>query len=340
MILFGHYDKKFLCIQRELKFHEIDSEAVKAKHPILTPFYILKLMLQGKRIEVFVFRYINDSSSLPLAILRVVSDLLTILVIKTFGGSVWWICHNVDKETSTHYPKITEFRRKNIAKFSNIIFTTHQLLLSKAKEIFPRNVIDFLSLGYIENGALNIKRDIESEHIIEEWIKERRADNVKFIFCIGSPAKKSIHFQLIKNFMHKINESSEFDWYAIVVGAEVDASEYIYNIPYKQAFEKKWLKTYSDFYYRAIDDYSMSYSVYEAAHLEIPIICENYGILPAIIEEYKLGFVVNDNDLAMKVRTYRPNNAGFSRFLEENNWETAANKISNYYMEIRRTKIK
>lgn len=336
MILFGHYDKKFLCIQQELESLGIESQAVQAKHPVLTPLFIIKLFLQGKKVKVFVFRYINDSDSFSLATIRIISDLITLLIIKMVGGHVWWLCHNVDKETSTFFPKMIEVRRKNIAKFSSVIFTTNQLLIPKAKEMFPEKLIDSLSLGYIETGALNIGIDYESQRRIDQWIEERRGEKSKFVFCIGSPAKKSIHFKLVGNFIKKINQNSRFHWYAVVVGSQVEPSKYIYNIPYQSAIDKNWLKNNADFYYRAIDDYSMSYSVYEAAELRIPIICENFGILPSIVEKYNLGIVINNyDDIAEKIESYHINNEVFLRFLNENNWEVAARKIYAYYTDLR-----
>lgn len=332
MIIFAHCDDKSLLIIEELKKLNIEADVIKAKHPVLTPFYLLKLLMQGKKIKVYVFRYLNDSNSFILAVLRLVSEAFTILLLKIFNINIWWLCHNIDKETAMFFPKLSRIRRKNVVKFSSLIFTTNELLIHKAQEFFPGKTIDSLSLGYIDNGFQKIRREQKNDLEILEWIKSRKDSTSKFIFCIGSPAKKSLHFKLIHNFIEKLNVKSKYAWYAIVIGAEVEAGEYIYNIPYKLSIDLNIIKNNANFYYRVIDDYSMSYSIYEAAQLRIPIITEDYGIMPNIINEYKLGVVIESyDDLSQKIESYNFNEENFAEFINENNWTVTAEKIKNHY---------
>ena len=55
MIVFGHTDDKYKCIKEELTKLNIKSDSVKARHPILAPFYLLKLLIKGQKIKVYVF---------------------------------------------------------------------------------------------------------------------------------------------------------------------------------------------------------------------------------------------------------------------------------------------
>src|SRR5690554_389174 len=116
MVVFGHRDNKYESIHEELLKIGVVSDAVKVRHPILSPLYLLKLLLTGKRIKVYVFRYLNDSNSLFIAYLRVISEAITIGIAKLFSIEIWWLCHNVDKETSSYYPHLTKIRRKNVIK--------------------------------------------------------------------------------------------------------------------------------------------------------------------------------------------------------------------------------
>ena len=336
MIVFSHTDDKSKCLKDELITLGIKSDSVKTRHPVLAPFYLLKLLLKRKKIKVYVFRYLNDSESLFIAYLRVISEALIILLSKIFKFKIWWLCHNVDQETNMFYPKLTKIRRYNVVKHSQYIFTTNELLIPKAKQLFKNKKIDSLSLGYIENGFLKIKKNEQVEKEIVNWITKRNDGLSKFLFCIGSPANKSIHFKLISSFIDTLNQQSNIvTWYAVVIGDSVEENKFILNIPYKLSINPNIIRKYASFYYRIIDDYSMSYSIFEAAHYKIPIITENYGLLPEIISKYKIGLVIKKRDAVLsEIENFSYEQAGFDDFLNDNNWKVAASQIQNYYNKI------
>src|SRR5690554_4195927 len=200
MVIFQHNDKKFWCLKQELNKIGIESTAI-VGHPIFAPFFILKQIINRKKVKVYVFRYINDSESFILAIIRWLSELFKIAICKIFGIKIWWLCHNVDKETTSYHPKITNLRRKNIVKYATRIFTTNKMLIPVAQQYFPDKFIDSLSLGYIEGSTSNkIKADDKIDNNIVQWIENKVSKKSKIIFCIGSPAEKSLHFRLINNF--------------------------------------------------------------------------------------------------------------------------------------------
>lgn len=265
-----------------------------------------------------------------------ISEVFIILIAKLFKIQIWWLCHNVDRETSMYHPRLTKIRRKNVVKHSKYIFTTNELLIPKAKELFKNKKVDSLSLGFIENGFLKIKKNEEIENGLLNWIKEKNDGSSKFIFCIGSPATKSLHFKLINKFMDILNnQSTKFTWYAIVIGDSVNESKYIFNIPYKLSINPSLIKSYASFYYRIIDDYSMSYSIFEAAKFKIPIITENYGLMPEIISKYNIGIVINNHkNIISKIESFSAIDANFDGFLKDNNWSVAAKKIKQYYDKI------
>lgn len=331
MILFQHEDKKVLSLLHELKKLNVEGSGVKVKHPILTPVFILRRLIGGNRFKVYVFRYIGDSNNLILAILRYLSDYLIILISKIFKIQIWFLCHNVDKETTMYFPRLINFRRNLIAKNSELILTTNKLLIPKANNVFPDKTIDSISLGYVDDGVLNLDENPEIEHQILKWIDQRKNDHSKFVFCIGAPAKKSLHFSLISEFIKGINLVSKQNWYAIVIGKKVVDNDHIYNCPSKCVLSKGFIKNNADFYYRVIDDFSMSYSTYEAVKYRIPTITENYGILPKLLDCYKIGVVVDSCSCDFKqLINYEFDSVQYESFELENNWEVSAEKIKKY----------
>lgn len=336
MIIFSHKDDKSEHLKLALLKLNIRAEALKSRHPVLAPFNLFNYILKGNKIKVYVFRYLNDSNSLFLAILRVISEYMIIVLSKLFNFEIWWLCHNVDKETNMFYPKLTNIRRNNVVRNSKYIFTTNELLIDKAKSMFKNKKIDSLSLGYIAQGINNLKKDPQIEENLKKWLTSQSNkfdNNVKFIFCIGSPAQKSLHFNLVKNFIEELNnQSKDYKWFAIVIGSKTFESDYIYNIPYKISINIDIVKKYADYYYRIIDDFSISYTIYEASVYKIPIITENFGILPEILKKYNIGIVLHDyNNIEVEINKFSQQNAGYESFLKDNNWDIAAKKIQKYY---------
>lgn len=336
MIVFGHNDDKYRFLSLELAKLGIQSDSVRARHPIFSPIYIIKLLLKGRPIRIYVFRYLNDCKSFPLALLRLSSEFFTVLLSKVFGFRIWWLCHNIDKETSANFPFITKLRRFNVTRNCEIIFTTSDVLIDKAKSVFPHNYIDSISLGYMPNGVQTIRSDTEEEQKLLSWLKKHQSPNSRIIFCIGSPAMKSKHFAMISEFIDSLNLEGKGLWYAVVVGDKVERNEFIYNIPYKLALSEGTIRRYAQFYFRVIDDFSISYSIYEACSFNIPIITFPLGILPLIVKKYNLGVIINsDLSLHTQLDDFDISNAGFSRFLTENNWTVAAKKLAVYYSQLR-----
>ncbi len=333
MVIFQHNDTKFLFLKSELLKIGIESEAVNG-HPIFAPFFLVQELLRGKKVGIYVFRYINDSESTILAIGRYFSDLLQIFLCRIFRIKIWWLCHNVDRETAVFHPMITRLRRRNIIKYSERIFTTNSLLIPTAQHYFPEKFVDSLSLGFIE-GVISerIERNDSIDREIVRWMESNNTSNTKFIFCIGSPADKSLHFQLINKFIENVNRiDTSRKWFAIVVGDRVRESPFIYNVPYRHFVNPEILLEYASYYYRVINDYSISYSVFEAVHYRIPIITESYGILPEIVKYYNIGIVIDSLDnLLSDIDSFQVNFVDFERFEALNNWQVAASKIKFYY---------
>lgn len=332
MIVFQKKDKKFLSWKNELSSININSYAVEGS-AIKAPFFLLKLLLQKRSVKVYVFRYLNDYPSLFKTVLRLISELLVVLLSRIFNIRIWWICHNVDKETSMNYPYFSRIRRAMISRASVRIFTTNKLLIPYAKELFNTSKVDSISLGFIEGKPIeniSLESNINEDLII--WIKSHQSSNTRFIFCAGTPESKSLHFSLINSFIDNVNKyDTKNVWYAIVIGTFVENNNKIYNIPSKHFVDKKIIIEYIDFYYRVMDDFSISYTLYEASEYELPIITENYGILPEIIEYYQNGLIYDENDIEVFLESINKR-FDFITFKNENNWKQSAATFYKYYL--------
>lgn len=331
MIVFQKKDKKFLSWKEELSLLKVNSDAVEGS-AIRAPFVLMKLHLQKRSVKVYVFRYLNDYPSLFKTVFRLISELLVLFLAWVFNIRIWWICHNVDKETSTNYPYISGIRRAIISKASVRIFTTNKLLVPYAQELFNTSEVDNISLGFIEGNPIeNVAIFSEIDNDLLKWIKSHHSSNARFIFCAGTPERKSLHFSLINSFIDKVNHyDTGYTWYAIVIGALVDSNDYIFNIPTKHFVDKKIIKDYIDFYYRVLDDLSISYTLYEASEYEVPIITEKYGILPEVIEYYKNGLIYDENNIEGFLESINKK-FDFITFKNENNWKQSAANFYKYY---------
>ena len=316
---------------KSLSNYNINGQSISGS-PLKTPFYILKRILTKEKPKVYVFRYLNDYNNIVKTILRFSSEFLTILICRVFHIRIWWILHNIDKETHQYYPKITNLRRKFLSQNAQLIFTTDKLLMEYAKQLFPKNKVASISLGYSDENIYTLKDCDSINEKIKEWLESIDKSKSKIIFCIGTKTAKSIHFNRINNFIIDINECDKTNqWYALVVGSKVKEHPNIFNLSNNYNITANLVKEYCDFYYKVMDDYSMYYTVYEACHFKIPILTEDFGILPQVLKHYNIGEVCDDIGMNKIVMNKNKKNYQFTEFLEKNNWNVAAKTFSEYY---------
>ncbi len=332
MILFQKNDSKFRALQLALSKLGVSSSAVSGS-PIKAPIILIKLIFKRKKPNVYVFRYLNDYSSLLKSFMRLVGEISLVLICKLFKIRIWWLCHNIDNETHSYYKKLTSFRRYLIKKNSELIFTTHHLLIPHAEIILRKKNIHHITLGYLNETVYdNLLEDNIIEKKLISWIEERTGINARFIFVVGSVADKVLHFKYINSLVDLLNQNDNNNtWYAIVVGEKVQQHNMIFNIPSKYLLSKNIIKKYIDFYYRVISDLSISYTLFEASILEKPILTEKIGFLPNIIEYYKLGFIIDRNNIQPFLDEINSDKKmDYNSFLKNNNWEISAQILKKH----------
>ena len=83
-------------------------------NPFLLPLRLFYKAIR-ENVSVFVFRYLNDYSSLFKSALVFVCFVATLVLCRAFNIRVVWLCHNINSETNNHF----ECRKRGT--FSGII---------------------------------------------------------------------------------------------------------------------------------------------------------------------------------------------------------------------------
>lgn len=311
--------------------------------PITAPLFLCCIILKKQNVEGYIFRYLNDYPSLGKTVLRAFAEIATIILCKLFHIKIFWICHNVDRESDTSYPVISNLRRKIVSFFSKKIFVMDELLVSKATEIFPKYAykIEDISFGILEERLIG-NGDTTSSHFLEKQREVAQANNKKFLctLCTGSlSSKKSLHFQYL---IELINKASESDVHlcAIVAGNALENLGQLLVADYRKVpnilvfdkyttFSFEFIRANVDFYFRSYDDFSVPFTVYEAGTVGKPILAQDFKFLPHMLEHYDLGVVVDKNleGLPLALNRLSLDNFQFDTFFGLKRWSSLGEKL-------------
>jgi len=309
------------------------------------PLFLFKTVLQAKKPDGYIIRYLNDYPSFSKTIIRTCSEICLLITCWMLQIKLFWICHNVDKETDRNYPSISNFRRKLVSRFCERMFVTDTLLEEKASHIFYKyqNKVDSISFGKIDvrtegNG------DNESVQFLARQKRESLKRGRKFIsvLCAGAPNNpKYLHFEYLIEFIDKSKDVG-YDIGVVVAGAW-DSSERSQNLltSYKNhsnnlvfekytSFSSSFIINNIDCYFRGYDDYSVPFSVYEACSLSKPVLAMDNDFLPTLIRHYKIGQVVDmefSNIETVLERLLDLDQYEFETFLKQNNWSVFAKRL-------------
>ena len=287
-----------------------------APSPILYLYILLKMIIHRGKPNGVILRYVNDYPSLIKTVIRMISEFTLIALILALRIELYWICHNVDKETVAHHGRISKLRRHIIARCSHKIFVTNKLLVKHfqlhfnqvAKKCYgiqfglPQNKIQTDNLA--ENQALDFinqkKRENSRKHVNKQ--------NVLVTFCAGTPDnEKYLHFDRLQ-WIIDVARDADYEVIAIVAGnfnhtnrglklkAQYAQNKNILLFDQYTEFSDTFVKQYIDFYWRAYADLSVPYTVYEAVKFQKPIMCLKIGFLCELIQKFGLGPTISITD--------------------------------------------
>lgn len=130
------------------------------------PIRILQETVVRGRPRAVVFRYLNDYRSLLQTGVRLGAELVSILLAWLLGARIVWICHNVDRETTSHHPSLSRFRRHLMSRVAERILVTDPLLVPHAQRTFPAAArkISYITFGaQVEKGHGERSRELTQQ---------------------------------------------------------------------------------------------------------------------------------------------------------------------------------
>lgn len=289
------------------------------------------IYINRSRPDFFVFRYLNDYQSLTRTICRSLSELAVVLFCRMFSIKIFWICHNVDKESVSFFPKITKLRRALLSKVSKKIFVTSELLIKDASQTLRNKHIDNISFGLIEKK--------ENKVSYQNNFSSFNPDADLRILILGAPVAKSKHFDLITDLIERCRCLDIS--ISVFIAGEFDKSERSNNLKLKYSdfpeidlvetyvgLTKSCIMDNFNYYFRVYDDLSVPYTLYESCSYYIPTISLDGCFTARLISHYGIGYVLDKDmtnveillDDIVSVEKYH-------RFLKENNWRSLSSKI-------------
>ncbi len=320
--------------------------------PALTPFVLMKTVLLGKRPLAVFFRYLNDYRSLAKTMARMLAEITGLLICRVFNVRVFWICHNVDRETKRYHPMLSELRRGMFARAAERIFVMDEGLVPFARNIFPVHAakIDFLCFGTPAMQRVSSATETFLKEVVD-FLDQRRglalANGQRFLSfsCIGRPGDKYDHFRRARDLVNEAGRLG-FSLAGIVVGPFIagkydDGGEPFFGLDREPAIlfrgdyipldEVDFLDSF-DFMWRGYRDWSMSYTLYKAAAMRKPVLAIDTGFVGAAVRLYGLGAVVREDfsDLGAALASIeRWNPRVADEFLENHTWGKAALRMAS-----------
>lgn len=306
-------------------------------------FFIIELLRFNKP-KAVIFRYLNDHYSILRTVFLAVNIVLTTIICRFFAIKIIWVLHNVDRETHENYPKITKFLRVLLGNMSAKIFVTDPLLLSFASNKYPmwRDKFDFITFG-IRDDKFNLKTDDELLTVLKELAQYREAGGY-ILFCPTAGGDKYNHLTKTPDLMEKARKLG-LCYKVVIVGnikayleknkklaKELIKDNDVIVIDRYMKYDADEVSGYIDFYWRSLSDQSVSFTLYEAASVEKPIITLEGGFMSSAVKHYKMGVVLSRDlnnlmDQHVFLLNWEKENA--SNFLASHSWDIAARKLCN-----------
>lgn len=331
---------------RELLVMGVESVINKKKYPN----YLAMLfghVIRRKRVDIVVFRYLNDRRSFFRTLANALTEIVMVMICRLFRIKVYWIMHNVDKESIVYYPALNSLRRKVMMEFAHKIFVMDPLLKHHAMAAGAReSKLDWLSFGLLPVSHYNEKGDDIGE-TLTRFKRGLSHNNNKVVLgiCVSSSMTKFHHFLLANEFIERANRNAEGSVIGLILVGQfpkgskfekarrqVEGNPNILHVDKNFAVEFEEIEPQIDFFYRAVNDLSVSYSVFDAAKSGKPLFTHNYGFLPEMVSKYELGFLIPDDEkdlatwLTDKLSSWDPEPG--KAFLAARTWENGARKLA------------
>jgi len=320
--------------------------------PMYMPFVLAYYILGRSLPDAIVFRYLNDYPSLFRSVVRTITDLLTVFLAKIADISILWICHNIDKESSSYYPTLTHMRRSMLKRYSKKIFVMDELLVNPCINILgvPEKRIDCLCFGRTDIVDMpEVQEACSTEQIIDmvrKWkISLKKAQRAPLIgLWIGTPSGKSLYGLKILASIAKQSIKEDLSLAFLIIGPigkwlfqrdavvykDLNANKKILMIDgYINIPASRW-RELCGFIWKPNNDYSITLTAYNSATAGLPLVAFKGTFFGDFIIHYHLGVVIKPENPVVKelmndLRQWKQSYS--SSFLEQKTWDYGAKQL-------------
>lgn len=317
--------------------------------PMKIPVYLARTLLRRGRPVAIVYRYLNDYPSLVRTLMRTLAEIIGLFACVLLSIRVVWICHNVDRESLSYFPRLSAFRRAMFTRWAKMVLVTDEHLLKYARRYLPEARA---KLGTVTFGPYTRRvSDLSSRELneaIKAFVHRSKSDsdgaNGTLIgLCAGAATWKMAHYERIPRLLEEARQAG-YSLYVIVVGpigpffgarnpAILRFLEEDHRVFFHDgyvALDEVELAQHIDFYWRAYLDLSVAFSLYVAASVGKPILAQGPGFVAEAVSRYRLGAVVQDDftNISSALQAVRHWNPEATRkFFEDHNWMAGAKSL-------------
>ena len=274
-----------------------------------------KMLLQSGRKHV-IFRYQNSSPRLFSDLAYTILILLLVITRKLIRTEIYWILHNIDRETVDDFPFLTMIRRELLRRASKSMYVTDPMF---KRRFFPsdKKVIS-ITFGPKPDGSIR-KETINA-------IAESAEQFDLVALCLGAKGDKYVHFRRLDRLSalaKKYNKTLVF-----VLPEHVEDPPENAIVIGENNIDEKAIAPYVDFIYRVNNDISMPYTLYAACGAKIPIVTADSFFTYEIVKEYEIGFSEEEYFTATDARIEYVKQK-MEYFLRGRTWSCLADEFSS-----------
>ena len=330
-------------------FEKFGDTLVPVRTGLYLPYDFFRFLVAYGLPDALIIRYLNDRSSLFGTLRLALGEWCGIAACLLLKGQVFWICHNVDRETKIFHPKLNELRRWVVSRFARRVFVTDPLLVPAVERFLPSinsSKVDWVTFGKYTFREC-VDNDVSQEirrfvgHFRAQAIRDNRIPLVGL--CLGAPGEKFAHFEYARALLRSA-EQTRFRVALIIAG---DFSRDVPSLQQREfellsedpnvlffnryvCMDEHKVADLFDFFWRGYRDWSMSYTLYVAATVRKPVLALDMGFVAMAVRAYGLGATVDEcfdglNDALQEIQSWEPH--GANEFLETHTWEAGAQRL-------------
>lgn len=315
IILFPRPDTKFQLWAEALDSVSDTHTALPAWRPWFSFWHFIRYRIQGRRIDAFVIRYLNDPGSLPVATCRLAGEFLTLNTARALGIRIFWILHNIDRETCHQRPWIVHLRRRLARTHASAVFVTEECLIKHARSHHRiRAPIKVMPLGVPDDSMLTSAADARGwRHFrtrAEAWmsIDAQNGSRSLCLLVTGTPEDKYTHFWRLRELLDQAARQ-DIPLKAIIIApldkaygkqlrAELASHEAAGRVLFSEKYVEidwSWAARNCTALLRGYSDLSMSHAIYHAVAVGMPVLAIPGGVVHEVVMQEGIGAVLAED---------------------------------------------